>query len=170
MNKKRKRVSEDIMEEVNVVELTEEVKEVAEDIKIESKEIIEEVVEKIEEKVKKDKLAKGSVGEETFKEKRIETLSAEPKVTITDKIIDTEKVFGKCKVVVDETVVYDRSQFSRMSNQRKLVKGDTFYFDRMHTTTGNNIYVSWNGVNGRRNYTLYKDLTLGTSPVVRISH
>lgn len=169
MSKKRKCISEEV-EVVKAMELTEEVKEVVEDGKIESKEITEEVVEKIEEKVKKDKLAKGSAGEEVFKEKRIETLSATSKVTVTDKIIDTEKVFGKCRVVVDETVVYDRSQFSRMSKQRKLVKGDTFYFDRMHTTTGNNIYVSWNGVNGRRNYTLYKDLTLGTSPVVRISH
>lgn len=169
MSKKRKCISEDIMEEVSAMELTEEVKEVVEDIKIESKEIIEEVVEKIEEKVKKDKLAKGSIGEEVFKEKRIETLSTTPKVTITDKIIDTEKVFGKCRVVADELIVYDRSQFSRSSKERILKKGDTFYFDRMHTTTGNNIYVSWNGVNGRRNYTLYKDLTLGTSPVVRIS-
>ena len=167
MSKKRKRVSEEVAT-VEPVALASEVKEVVTDIVENIKEVTAEVDRDSKEEVKSDIVEK-KVEEPVVSNEEVEKAGVSPLVMDNDKIIDTYKTFGKCRVVADELVVYDRSPFTRNSNKKILKKGDTFYFDRIHITTGNNVYVSWSGLRGRRNYALFKDLTAGTSPVVRIS-
>lgn len=165
MGKKKKRA----LEEVEVVSVVEEVK--TEETSTEECLVVEEVADDIclEESVESPK---DDIKEEIVEEIEVEKVGSEthltPFIMDTDKIMDTIRKFGKCKIVADELTVYNRSLYTRNSTTRILKKGETFYFDRMHTTSGNNIYVSWTGSNGRRNYALFKDLTTGTSPVIKI--
>lgn len=91
-----------------------------------------------------------------------------PLMSINDRITKTVKDFGKCKVVVDELKVLTRSRFLREYKESTLKMGDTFYFDRIHITTKNYQYVSWDAGNGKKSYVLFKNLDTGVSPVVRI--
>lgn len=165
MGKKRKYT----LEEVEVVSVVEEVK--TEETSTEECLVVEEVADDIclEESVESPK---DDIKEEIVEEIEAEKVGNEthptPLVMDTDKIMDTIRKFGKCKIVADELTVYNRSLYTRNSKTRILKKGETFYFDRMHTTSGNNIYVSWTGSNGRRDYALFKNLTTGTSPVIKI--
>lgn len=91
-------------------------------------------------------------------------LKVEP---VIDKIIRTESTFGKYRVVDNEITVYAKSKLTGKEETRVLKKGDTFYFDAIHTMENGSVYVSWNG-HTARNYTLIVDSKTKKSPVVKI--
>lgn len=131
-------------------------------------------------KKRKDLLAKTSIMQECEEvadvttEPGIEEVSEEikedsmVKMSVADRILDTKQEFGKCRVVVDELKVLTRSSFLRTGIETILKAGDTFYFDKIHTTKQNLQYVSWSAANGKRSYALFKNLNTGDTPVVRI--
>ena len=57
---------------------------------------------------------------------------------------------------------------NNMARQMPMYGTRLEIFARYFGVDGNNVYVSWGGVNGRRNYALFKNLTTGESPVVQI--
>lgn len=81
-------------------------------------------------------------------------------------LVKTEYLFGKCVVESDTITVYEKHFPTGKVKNTYLKKGDTFFFDHMHTIE-DKIYVSWGIVSGR-GYVLYKDLKTNNNPVSKI--
>ena len=64
-------------------------------------------------------------------------------------LVKTEYLFGKCVVESDTITVYEKHFPTGKVKNTYLKKGDTFFFDHMHTIE-DKIYVSWGIVSGRR--------------------
>lgn len=157
---KNKKVVETVQHQEVYVQKDVEVKKEVKSIDVVEK-VFEPKVKSIDVETKKEVKTIDTV-EKTVEIKK--ELKVEP---VIDKIIRTESTFGKYRVVDNEITVYAKSKLTGKEETRVLKKGDTFYFDAIHTMENGSVYVSWNG-HTARNYTLIVDSKTKKSPVVKI--